>query len=412
VATIEDSRTNLLLAGPTVDSAFKSAAQARYAELRARGPIHRARILNGIPCWIVVDYQLAKVALTHPALLRDQAPALDTLTAAGFTNLKPGVGLGPNMLMADPPDHTRLRRLVAAAFTRPRMESLRPRVREIAEELADNIEAAGKTDLVRSYTGLLPVRVISELLGVQEAEQGQFREWTVAALGLPSPEQRQGFINLNRYLTELVAQKRRAPADDLLSALVAVRDEQDGRLSEEELVGTANLLVIAGHDTTVNLLGNALVALFEHPDQAQRLREQPELLRGAVEEFLRFDTSVEYTPMRFAAKDVDFGGAQISQGDIVVVSLTSANRSDPALAETERGTLDVSRPAAGHLAFGHGIHHCLGAPLARIETEIGIGTLLRRFPDLRPATSTADLTWVPAGIMRGPLSLPVIITPA
>ena len=225
-------------AGPAVDidAVFKAAAQSRYAELRVRGPIHRARILNGIPCWIVVDYELAKQALTHPALLKDDTPAMDTLAAAGYTALKPGVGLGRNMLTADPPDHTRLRRLVAAAFTRPRMESLRPRVTGIAEDLADNIAAQGEADLVRSFTSVLPVRVISELLGVQESKQGQFRKWTATALGLPSEDQRQGFINLNRYLTELVAEKRRAPADDLLSALVTVRDEQNGRLSEEELV--------------------------------------------------------------------------------------------------------------------------------------------------------------------------------
>ena len=249
--------------------------------------------------------------------------------------------------MADPPDHTRLRRLVAAAFTRPRIEALRPRVAQIADELADGLAAQGEADLVRSYTSRLPVRVISELLGVQESQQGQFRQWTLAALGLPSDEQRQGFASLNRYLAGLVAEKRRAPGDDLLSALVAVRDEQDGRLSEQELAGTAILLVIAGHDTTVNLMGNALVALFDHPEQARRLREQPGLLRGAVEEFLRFDPSVEYTPMRFAASDIDFGGVRIARGDIVVVSLTSANRSDPALTTAEHDTLDVAR---GHTA--------------------------------------------------------------
>ena len=193
---------------------------------------------------------------------------------------------------------------------------------------------------------------------------------------------------------------------------MAVRDSGDGRLSEEELVGTASLLVMAGHDTTVNLLGNAMVALFDHPGQARLLRERPELVRGAVEEFLRFDPSVEYTPMRFAARDIELGGARIAQGDIVVVSLTSANRSDPALAAAERDILDVSRPAARHLAFGYGIHRCLGAPLAQLEAEIGIGTLLRRFPDLRLLVPTAELSWIPTGMMRGPLSLPVTVTPA
>jgi cytochrome P450 len=393
---------------PSINAEFKAAAQSRYAELRALAPIHRGRILNGLPCWIVVDYELAKQALTHPALLKDDTPAGDTLDA--HLAVRPAAGMGPNMLHADPPHHTRLRRLVAVAFTRPRVAALRPRVTEIAEELADGVAAVGQADLVQSYTSLLPVRVICELLGVREREQGQFRDWTKAALGLPSAEQQQGFVNLTQYLTGLVAEKRRAPADDLLSALVAVRDEHDGRLTEEELVGTANLLVIAGHDTTVNLLGNAMVALFDHPEQARLLRERPELIKDAVEEFLRFDPSVEYTPMRFAARDVELGGARIARGDIVVVSLTSASRSDPDLA-AERDTLDVTHQPARHLAFGHGIHHCLGAPLARLETEIGIGTLLRRFPHLRPASSTAELDWIAEGMMHGPLSLPVSVTP-
>ena len=174
----ETAMTTETLAEPSIDAAFKAAAQSRYAGLRALGPIHRARILNGIPCWLVVDYELAKQALTHPALVKDETPARDTLDAAGYTVRLPGVGMARNMLIVDPPDHTRLRRLVAAAFTRPRVAALRPRVTEIAEELADGIAAAGETDLVRSYTSLLPVRVICELLGVQEPEQGQFRDWT------------------------------------------------------------------------------------------------------------------------------------------------------------------------------------------------------------------------------------------
>jgi cytochrome P450 len=398
-----------ILTEPSIDAAFKAAAQSRYAALRALGPVHRARILNGIPCWIVVDYEMARQALTHPALVKDETPAHDTLAAAGRLT---GAGMARNMLVADPPDHTRLRRLVAAAFTRGRVEALRPRVTAIAEELADAIAAAGEADLVQSYTGPLPVRVICELLGVREREQGQFSEWTRKTLGSVPAERHEGFSNLNGYLAELAAEKRRFPGDDLLSALVAARDSRDGRLSEEELVGTASLLVMAGHDTTVNLLGNVMIALFDHPEQARLLHRRPELMKGAVEEFLRFDTSVEYTPMRFAARDIEFGGAQIARGDIVVVSLTSANRSDSALAAAERDILDVSRPAARHLAFGYGIHRCLGAPLAQLEAEIGIGTLLRRFPGLRPTIPTAELRWIPTGMMRGPLSLPVTVTPA
>ena len=314
---------------PFIDAAFKTAAQSRYADLRALGPIHRTRLVTGLPVWMVVDYELAREALAHPALLKDDTPARGTLDA--HMDPRPADRIGPNMLFADPPDHTRLRRLVAAAFTRGRVEALRPRVTAIAGALADQIAAAGEADLVLSYTSLLPVRVICELLGVREREQGQFRDWTRAALGVPSAEQLHAFISLRQYMADLIADKRRAPGDDLLSALVAVRDERDGRLSEEELVGTANLLVI-----------------------------------GAVEEFLRFDPSVEHTTMLYAARGIELGGAPIA----------------------------------------------LGAPLARLEAEIGIGTLLRRFPSLRLTIPSTEIGWIPAGIMRGPLSLPVTVSPA
>jgi cytochrome P450 len=320
------------------------------------------------------------------------------------------------MLTTDPPDHTRLRRLVAAAFTRPRVEALRPRVAAIADELADaldrELDRSGTADLVAAFTAPLPVRVIAALLGVPPGGEAEFRTWTERALGEPSPGQRAAFADLNGLLADLVAAKRRAPGDDLLSALVAVRDADDGRLSADELVGTAALLVVAGHDTTVNLLGNAVVALLHHPDQADLLARRPELVPGAVEEFLRYDPSVEHTPMRFAARDLTLGGVGIRRGEVVVVSLTSAGRSDPALAPQERDVLDVTRPAARHLAFGHGVHHCLGAPLARLEATVGLGTVVRRFPGLRAAVPLADIPWRPVGLMRGPRELPVRRGPA
>ncbi|MFE3262774.1 cytochrome P450 [Streptomyces sp. NPDC059215] len=394
-----------------MDAAFKADAHARYAELRARGPVHKAQILRGLDTWVVVDHDLAKIALTHPALLKDATPAADALEAVGFTAHRPESGLGANMLNADPPDHTRLRGLVAAAFTRPRIEALRPRVAEIAEGLADAMAPLGAADLVRSFTGPLPVQVISELLGVPEEGRASFRAWTSQALGSKAEKQREAFVSLNGYLAELVAEKQRSPGDDLLSALTAVHDQRDGRLSMAELVGTANLLVVAGHDTTVNLLGNAMVALLHRPEQARRLRERPELLPGAVEELLRFDPPVEFTPMRYAAEDITLGGARIPRGGTVVVALTSVGRADPAVAAAERDVLDVGRPDVRHLSFGHGIHHCLGAPLARLEAEVGIGTLLRRFPDLATAVRPDDVPWIPVGLMRGPVSLPVTFTP-
>lgn len=227
-----------------------------------------------------------------------------------------------------------------------------------------------------------------------------------------------GQVTLSGALFVLVLALLRGNADgwastQIIGELAAAALLLAGFVLAERLVPAPMLplRMFARRDFTVNLLGNAMIALFDHPDQARLLRERPELIKGAVEEFLRFDTSVEYTTMRFAARDTELGGVRIARGDIVVVSLTSANRSDPGLAPAERDTLDVSRPAARHLAFGHGIHRCLGAPLAQLEAEIGIGTLLRRFPHLRPTMPTAELSWIAAGMMRGPLSLPVSVTP-
>ena len=397
---------------PRFNAEFKADAQERYARMRARGPIHPIRLVRGIDSWVVVDYELARTALTHPALRQNSAPAQDALEEAGSTLHHPETSLGVNMLTTDPPDHTRLRRLVASAFTRRRMERLRPRVAEIAESLVDafagpGVTGPGEVDLVEVFTGPLPITVISELLGIPEASRPAFRAWTTQSMSSIGDRQREGFRHLNAFLAELIADKRRSPGDDLLSALIGMHDQEDGRLSEAELLGTANLLVVAGHDTTVNLMGNALIALFEHPDQLRRLREAPDLMPTAVEEFLRYDPSVEQTTMRYAVEDLELGGTAIPRGGIVVVSLTSAARSDPALSEAERNTLDVERANARHLSFGHGIHYCLGAPLARIEAEIGLNTLLRRLPGLRPAVGRDELDWVPSGIMRGPIALPV-----
>jgi cytochrome P450 len=395
----------------TITAEFKADAPARYAELRERGPVHRSVFSTGIEGWLVVGHDAAQDALVHPALIKNSAPSRDKLDAAGYTNDRPGVGIGGNMLVSDPPDHTRLRRLVAGAFSPGRTKRLAPRVREIADGLVDAIAPKGEADLVEEFTAPLPVAVISELLGVPERDRSDFRAWSSLTLGAPSDRQRAAGLNLNRYLAELVAAKRREPDDALLSALVAVHDEDDGRLSEVELVGTAVLLVVAGHETTVNLLGNALVALLRDPAQADLLRERPELVPGAVEEFLRYDSSVEHATPRYAAEDLVLAGTPIARGDVVMVALSSASRDMPVPDGGDPAALDVSRRGVRHLSFGHGIHYCLGAPLARLETATALETLLRRIPDLAPAAPLEHVGWVPSGIMRGPLSLPVRFTP-
>jgi cytochrome P450 len=349
----------------------------------------------------------AREALTHPALLKNSEPAEAVLAAAGYTGNKPGVGLGGQMLESDPPEHTRLRRLVSGAFTPRRTQLLGPRIQEIADTLIDAMAAAPQreADLVQAYTGPLPVTVIAELLGIPEPDRDDFRVWTSRAMDYSSAGHREAIADLHRLLARLIEDKRAQPADDLLSDLIAKRDQQDGMLSGQELIGTALLLIVAGHETTVNLLGNALFALLRNPEQAQLLRDRPELIPQAVEEFLRYDPSVELTTFRYAAADLELAGQPISRGDVLAVALTSASRDAPNEGDPTR--LDVTRPNPRHLAFGHGVHHCLGAPLARLEAATALGTLLRRVNGLEPARSLDEVEWIPAGMMHGPLQLPV-----
>ncbi|MET7694414.1 cytochrome P450 [Streptomyces sp. NPDC005483] len=390
-----------------IDAAFKADAPARYARLRELGPIHPAQFHLGLKGWVVVGYDLAREALTHPALLKDATPAAEALAAAGYVLHQPSVGLGAQMMEADPPEHTRLRRLAAAAFTPRRTAELAPRIEQIAHDLIDGLPPAGEVDLVEAFNAPLPATVIAELLGIPERHHLDFRRWSAQALRVASPEHRAALSGLHALLAGLLADKRRSPQDDLLSALVAVRDEEDGRPSEEELVGTALMLVVAGHESTVNLLGNAELGLFQHPDQLRLLRERPELMPGAVEEFLRYDTSVERSTSRYAAEDIELGGVPVPRGSMVVVALGAAGRDAPQAEDADPAVLDVTRPGARHLAFGHGIHYCLGAPLARLEATIALRVLLARVPDLELAVPAHSLEWIGSGIVRGVLSLPV-----
>ncbi|MHB9756444.1 cytochrome P450 family protein [Streptomyces sp. BYX5S] len=390
-----------------IDPAFKADAPARYARLRRLGPIHPAEFHLGLKGWVVVGYDLAREALAHPALLKDATPAADALAAAGYVLHKPSVGLGAQMMEADPPEHTRLRCLASAAFTPRRTAGLAPRIEEIAHGLLDALPRAGEVDLVEAFNAPLPATVIAELLGIPREHHLDFRRWSALALQVASPDHRAALAGLHGLLAGLIADKRRAPQDDLLSALVAVRDEEDGRLSEEELVGTAMMLVVAGHESSVNLLGNAVLSLLRHPEQLRLLRERPELMPGAVEEFLRHDTSVERSTNRYAAEDIELGGVSIPRGGMVVVALGAAGRDAPQADGGVPDALDVARPGARHLAFGHGIHYCLGAPLARLETTVALRTLLARIPELELAVPVGSLEWIGSGIIRGVLSLPV-----
>ncbi|MGH3769988.1 MAG: cytochrome P450 family protein [Pseudonocardiaceae bacterium] len=375
----------------------------RYAELAAAGPVHRIALPRGAPAWLITGYNEVRQALHDPQLVKTLAMlSRDLLSPETFA------ARNHHMLNSNPPDHTRLRRLVTAAFTRRRIEQLAPRIQQITDELLDTMATAAHTDLIDSFAYPLPLTVICELLGVPADRRTEFHDWSsILVTSLAGPDVLAAAATaMVSYLRELVDAKRATPADDLLTALVAVRDGQD-LLSENELISMAFLILVAGHETTVNLIGNGVHALLTHPEQLALLRAQPARLPDAVEELLRFDGPLQVATFRFTAEPVDIGEVTIPAGEIVVPGLLAANRDLACTAQPN--ALDITRADNPHLAFGHGIHHCLGAPLARLEGRIALGTLLARFPRLRLAVPAEQLTWRPGIIMNGLDALPVIL---
>ncbi|MFA1550321.1 cytochrome P450 [Actinomadura chokoriensis] len=385
--------------------AFSEDPYAAYAELRASGPVHPIDFPQGATAFLVVDHEHGRAALSDPRLSKDVAHSALPVNGEQF--------FGGTMLAMDPPDHTRLRGLMAKAFTARRVAELRPRVQEIAAALLDGIAARGEADLIEELAVPLPIQVICEMLGVPASDRARFREWT-AVLTVPAltsearARRREAARAFNGYLIEVIAERRARPADDLVSGLIAARDG-DAALTGAELLAGIALLLIAGHETTVNLIGNGVLALLQAPDQIALLRARPELLPSAVEELLRYDGPVERASQRIALEDLEIAGTPIPKGAWVHVSLGAADR-DPAVFEAP-DRLDVTRAPKRHVAFGHGPHFCLGAPLARLEGEIAIGGLLDRFPDLALAVPPTDLRHHRTGsIVRGLRSLPVRIT--
>ncbi|MEU7607649.1 cytochrome P450, partial [Streptomyces sp. NPDC041003] len=310
------------------------------------------------------------------------------------------------------PHHTRLRALVAREFTARRIGSLRPRVQQITDELLDAMAARPdrRADLIGSFAVPLPMTVICELLGVPGLDRARFRFWSneiVAPLDGVGADGRV-MAEMTAYLLELVGAKAEDPGDDLLSDLIRTRDEDGDRLSPDELIGMAFLLLVAGHETTVNLIGNGVRALLAHPDQLAALRADPEgLIDGAVEEMLRYDGPVQHATYRFARTGLELGGTLIPAGSSVLVALAAADRDPARFARPGPDVFDIRRPGPGHLAFGHGIHFCLGAPLARMEGRIAVRALLERFPDLAEDPDAGPRDWLPGGLMRGVTRLPL-----
>ncbi|MFJ8674025.1 cytochrome P450 [Streptomyces sp. NPDC093589] len=387
---------------------------AACAALREAGPVHRITGTDGSPAWLVTRYDDVRRALADPRLSLDKRHA----TPGGYRGFALPPALDANLLNMDPPDHTRVRRLVVKAFTPGRVEKLRGPVRRTADELLDAMAAAGRADLITDYAGPLPITVICDLLGIPEADRRDFLAWSDALI-TPDPGRphlmKEAIGAMLEFYTGLIAAKRAQPGDDLLSDLIAVRDEPAAdageraeggdRLTEDELTSLAFLILFAGYENTVHLIGNSVLTLLDHPERLDRLRRNPAELPAAVEEFLRFDGPSPLSIRRFPTEDLEIGGVRVPAGDSVLLSIASANRDPGRFPDPD--VPDPGRNTSGHLAMGHGIHHCLGASLARLEAVTALDALLGRFPDLRLDVPRGALRHRRSLRSRGLISLPV-----
>jgi cytochrome P450 len=393
-----------------LQDAYLQDPHAVHERLRETGPVAELILPRGLKVWLVTRYEEARVALSDGRLSKDFSRADDLFGK----HLQPGVArrdfdqsLANHMLSADPPNHTRLRKLVNKAFTARRMEALRPRIQEITNDLLDEMAGKPEVDLLDALAFPLPITVICELLDVPLDERDDFRRWSNTLLTNATQEDLSAAgAAMYGFLAKLIEQKRVQPGDDIFSALVHA-NEDDDELDHGELISMAFLLLVAGHETTVNLIGNGMLALLRNPDQLELLKDNRDLLPGAVEEFLRLDGPINLATFRYTSEEVELGGVTIPADELVLVSLLGANRDPEKFPEPDK--MDITRPTGGHVAFGHGIHFCLGAPLARLEGQIAIGSLLDRF-DVELAREPETLRWRESTLLHGLERFPVNLT--
>ncbi|GAA0320871.1 cytochrome P450 [Streptomyces polychromogenes] len=409
---------------PTLfDWEFATDPYPAYAWMREHSPVHRATLPSGVEAWLVTRYADARQALADQRLSKNPAHHAEPAHAKGKTGI-PGerkAELMTHLLNIDPPDHTRLRRLVSKAFTPRRVAEFTPRVQELTDHLIDAIvekagaAGTGEADLIHEFAFPLPIYAICEMLGVPREDQDDFRDWAGMMIrhgGGPRGGVARSVKRMRTYLGELIHRKRDDLGNDLISDLIRASDHGD-HLTEAEATAMAFILLFAGFETTVNLIGNGVHSLFMNPGQRARLQDslaagETALLETGIEELLRYDGPVELATWRFATRPLTLGGQDIAVGDPVLVVLAAADR-DPARFD-DPDTLDLSRSDNQHLGYGHGIHYCLGAPLARLEGQTALATLLKRLPDLELAVPPTDLRWRGGLIMRGLRTLPVRFT--
>ncbi len=392
-------------------SDFKANPYPFYARLRKETPVFRTVLPTGETAWLVTRYNDVTTVLKDERLIKEAAKAMTPEQLADrpwFRRwFKP---LKRNMLDLEPPDHTRLRGLVQKAFTPRLIDQMRERIQQLTNELLDAVEGRGRFDLIHAYALPLPTTIIAEMLGVPVEDRHAFHRWSNALVSAASSSW--GMLKavpnawaLMRYIRNIIHKRRVHPQDDLVSALTKAEEAGD-TLTEEELVAMIFLLLVAGHETTVNLIGNGMLALLEHPDQLEKLRNDPTLIKSAVEELLRYASPVESATERFTREELTIAGVTIPRGEMVFGVIASANRDEQQFPNPD--FLDITREPNKHLSFGIGTHFCLGAPLARLEAQIAIATLLRRVPKLRLGVAPERLRWRPGLVLRGLKALPVV----
>lgn len=390
---------------------FKANPFPFYARLREEAPVFHITVPLQGAGWLVTRYDDVASVLKHARLSKDRLGNMTPEQKARMAWLIKLFGpISQNMLNKDPPDHTRLRALVHKAFTPRLVERLRSRVQALSDRLLDEARRKGSMDLVAEYALQVPITIIAEMLGVPPDDYRKFQRWSNrltsntnlrdVVISVPS------VWRFTRYIRDLIAQRRASPGDDLLSALVQAEESGD-KLTPDELLSMVFLLLVAGHETTVNLISGGTLALLQHPEQLERLRKNPGLIEPAVEELLRYVSPVELSSERFVLEDFSVAGVTIPRGDMVFAVIGSANRDERQFKEPD--TLDLGREPNKHLSFGMGIHYCLGAPLARLEGQIAIQTLVNRFPDLRLARPAESIQWRTGFVIRGPKKLPVLL---
>ncbi|MFE5122527.1 cytochrome P450 [Streptomyces sp. NPDC056669] len=395
---------------PLMGCPYKSNPYPLYERMRETGPVHRVRFPSGVLAWLVTGYEAAHSALGDVRLGKNHDRGNDRWRARASIMPEPQHSqLQVHLLHQDPPTHTRMRRFVTDAFTPRRIEQLRPRFQKLADTLVDALPETGPADLVTGFAARFPFQVLAEVIGVPGELASRFdRDWgkVVQPVGPADPGRplyEARLHGLQSYIAEVVAHKREHWADDLLSRLVVAHDRRE--LSPEELDSMIFQLLVAGQEPVTNQITTALIALFRHPAELARLRDNPELMPRAVDELLRYDSAFELTTWRFFDQDSDLHGTEVPAGDSVIISLCAANRDPRRFPEPD--TLDLDRSPNPHLAFGHGIHFCPGAALARAELQIALGTLLARLPGAHLAIEDEDIEWIPAVLGRGTNHLPV-----